>query len=53
MSKAQSSDKDQVDKVSGGGHLGGTHFGQEGGDAKVEDSKPGHGDKARSNDGGK
>lgn len=39
----------QLDKLDGGGHLGGTAFGQTA-DAKTKDSKPG-GDKARPNDG--
>jgi hypothetical protein len=50
MSKTQSTDKQQLDKMDTGGHLGGTHFGQTGGDAKTKDSKRG-GDKARPNDG--
>lgn len=49
MSKTQSTDKQQVDKMDAGGHLGGTHFGQTGGDAKTKD--PRQGDKARPNDG--
>ena len=53
MSKTKSTDEKQLDNTSAGGHLGGTNFGQTGGDAKVKDSKPGKGDKARSNDGGK
>lgn len=42
---------EQLKNVSGGHHLGGTHFGQKGGDAKVKDSEQGKGDKARPNDG--
>lgn len=56
MSRSQSTDKQQadkqVDKTSTGGHLGGTHFGQAGGDAKTKDTREG-GDKARPNDGSK
>ena len=48
MSK-EISDKQQLDKNSGGGHLGGTKFGQVA-DAKTKDTRQG-GDKARPNDG--
>lgn len=47
--KAQDS-KAKVDKMSTGGHLGGTNFGQVPGDAKMKDDREG-GDKARPNDG--
>jgi hypothetical protein len=50
MSKPQPTDKQQLDKMDTGGHLGGTHFGQSGGDAKTKDSRRG-GDKARPNAG--
>jgi hypothetical protein len=40
----------KLDKVSTGGHLGGTHFGQAAGDAKTKDKRDG-GRKARPNDG--
>lgn len=43
--------QEQVKKVSGGGHLGGTHFGQQPSDAKEKSQDQGKGDKARPNDG--
>lgn len=45
--------QERGDNVSGGGHLGGTRFGQQGTDAKDKpDNKDGSkGDKARPNDG--
>ncbi|WP_173087960.1 hypothetical protein [Devosia sp. 1635] len=42
--------KEQLKHVDAGGHLGGTNFGQQGGEAKTEDTKEG-GDKQRPNDG--
>ncbi|MDB5614666.1 MAG: hypothetical protein JWQ22_2319 [Devosia sp.] len=49
MSKKTKDDTAALDKTSTGAHLGGTHFGQTGGDAKTKDNKSG--DKARPNDG--
>ncbi|SFV29703.1 hypothetical protein SAMN05216456_0817 [Devosia crocina] len=46
----QDRQQDQLDNVSTGGHLGGTHFGQTQGDAKTKNTRDG-GDKARPNDG--
>jgi hypothetical protein len=43
-------DSKAVDKTDAGGHLGGTQFGQTGGEAKTKDEKAG-GDKARPNTG--
>ncbi len=43
--------QEQAEHVSGGGHLGGTHFGQQPGDAKEKSGEKGKGDKARPNDG--
>jgi len=40
----------QLDNMDTGAHLGGTHLGGAGGDAKAKDNKKG-GDKARPNDG--
>ena len=51
MSK-DNQDQQQLDKMDTGGHLGGTKFGQTGGDAKTKDTREG-GDKARPNDGSK
>jgi hypothetical protein len=42
--------QEQLKHVDTGGHLGGTKFGQTGGDAKTKDTREG-GDKKRSNDG--
>ena len=42
--------EDKLNKVSTGGHLGGTHFGQAPGDAKTKHPVEG-GNKARPNDG--
>jgi hypothetical protein len=55
MSKDNSQKNDakadpQIDKMDTGGHLGGTHFGGTGGDAKTKDTREG-GDKRRPNDG--
>jgi hypothetical protein len=50
MSNKSTDDRAALDKMDTGGHLGGTHFGQSGGDAKTKDTKQG-GDKARPNDG--
>ena len=41
----------KLDKVSTGGHLGGTHFGQAVGDAKTKENRRGGGRKSRQNDG--
>ena len=41
----------KLDKVSTGGHLGGTHFGQAVGDAKTKENRRGGGRKLRPNDG--
>ena len=41
----------KLDKVSTGGHLGGTHFGQAAGDAKTKENRRGGGRKSRPNDG--
>ena len=41
----------KLDKVSTGGHLGGTHFGQSAGDAKTKENRRGGGRKSRPNDG--
>jgi hypothetical protein len=49
MTDKSSDDSKALDKTSTGAHLGGTHFGQTGGDAKTKDNKSG--DKARPNDG--
>lgn len=43
---------EQLEHADTGAHLGGTHFGQAGGDAKTKDTAKG-GDKARPNDGKK
>jgi len=49
---ASASDADaKLDKVSTGGHLGGTHFGQAVGDAKTKENRRGGGRKSRPNDG--
>ena len=48
----QDKQQDQLKHVSGGAHLGGTHFGQQPGDAKDKNrDDPRKGDKARPNDG--
>ena len=41
----------KLDKVSTGGHLGGTHFGQAAGDAKTKEDRRDGGRKSRPNDG--
>ncbi len=41
----------KLDKVSTGGHLGGTHFGQAAGDAKTKEDRREGGRKSRPNDG--
>ena len=47
MTKDADRQKKIADNTSGGGHIGGTHFGQQQ-DAKTKDTKEG-GDKARPN----
>lgn len=49
--QSQTSADPKLDKVSIGGHLGGTHFGQAVGDAKTKENRRGGGRKSRSNDG--
>jgi len=53
MSKDKGSDKERLDHTDAGGHLGGTHFGQQPGEAKEDNGQRGSksGDKARPNDG--
>jgi len=50
MSKKNRDDKAAIDKMSGGGHVGGTKFGQKP-DAKTSSTVSKKGDKARPNDG--
>ena len=50
MSKKDKDDQAAIDQTSGGGHLGGTKFGQQP-DAKTSSAVNTKGDKARPNDG--
>ncbi len=49
--QSQDTPDPKLDKVSTGGHLGGTHFGQAAGDAKTKEDRRDGGRKARPNDG--
>jgi len=49
--KSQTAADAKLDKVSTGGHLGGTHFGQAAGDAKTKEDRRDGGRKSRPNDG--
>lgn len=50
MTKDKSNTEQKIDKTSGGGHVGGTKFGQQP-DAKTTSNVDKKGDKARPNDG--